>query len=44
MKDDLKSFVEYVVTGFENKHLVVSCARAFRDLCVDNATVLSQFS
>ena len=43
-KDDVKSFVDYVIAGFRSKYATPSCAKAFHTLCVDNAKALSVFT
>ena len=44
MKDDVKSFIDYVTACFENKYLMVTCSRYFRQICIDHAKFLHPFA
>jgi len=44
VKNDVKSLLDYVITGFEHKHLMVPCARAFQSICFDHAPILQPFA
>lgn len=43
-QQDVKKFVEYVISGLDNKYTLPSCSKAFSALCIDNAEVLSVFA
>ena len=44
MKDDVKAFIDYVIGGFESKHLIDVCAHSFNTLCSDNAASLTVYA
>jgi hypothetical protein len=40
VRDDVKTFIEYVTTAIENKYLILPGARAFKEICGDHAPVI----
>jgi hypothetical protein len=40
VKDDVRTFIEYVVTSMENKYLLLPASRAFKEICGDHAAIL----
>jgi len=41
VREDVKSFLNYVISGFEGKQLLVPCARAFKAICIDHKQILA---
>ena len=40
VKDDVRTFIEYVVSAMDNKYLLVPASRAFKEICGDHAAVI----
>jgi hypothetical protein len=44
VRDDVKTFIEYVVAAMENKYLTFPAARAFKEICGDHAPVIQAYA
>jgi hypothetical protein len=44
VRDDVKTFIEYVVTAIENKYLIIPGARAFKEICGDHAATIQPYA
>lgn len=44
VRDDVKTFIEYVVTAIENKYLIFPGARAFKEICGDHAAIIQPYA
>lgn len=44
VRDDVKTFIEYVATAIENKYLIFPGARAFKEICGDHAQVIESYA
>lgn len=44
VQEDIRGFLDFVISGFEHKHLLPPCARAFRAICIDHHAFLAPFA
>ena len=44
VRDDVKTFLEYVVTAMENKYLILPGARAFKEICSDHSAHIQPYA
>ena len=44
MKNEVKNFLLYVISGLDNKHLIYPCSKAFREITNDHCRILSEFA
>jgi hypothetical protein len=42
--NEVKSFVDYVITCFDNKYLIVTCSRHFKQICMDHGPILHPYA
>lgn len=41
MQEDVKGFLNYLISGFDHKWLLLPCTRAFKAVCGDHSKILA---